>query len=71
MMGGEKNSEKSSGFQMGIGPTTDIISDALNSGLLRNLETSRSFVDWQKLTCFLYKRLNTRISLIKQPHSPG
>ena len=45
MMGGEKNSEKSSGFQMGIGPTTDIIWDALNSGLQRNLETSRSFVD--------------------------
>ena len=42
MMGGEKNSEKSSGFQMGIGPTTDIISDALTTGLLRNLVTSRA-----------------------------
>lgn len=44
-MRGEKNSEQITGFQMGIGPTTDTISDVPTTGLLRTLVTSRSFVD--------------------------
>ena len=41
----EKNSEKITGFQSGIEPTTDTSSDALTTGVLRTLVTSRSFAD--------------------------